>query len=83
MSAAKRRIKRKIAQLARMDDTRSRMRQPSTIERSTGLPTESDIYWETCMMPLAHKLNQMGQARRAIEALGANRSTRIKHGGRA
>lgn len=83
MSAAKRRIKRKIKQLVRMDDTRSWMRQPSAVERSKGLPTESSIYWETCMMPLAQKIKRMGQVERALEALSARRFFRMKTGGRA
>lgn len=82
MSAAKRRIKRKIKMLVRMDDTRSRMRQPTAIERSTGIPTKSDIYWQTCMMPLAYKLVGMGHSQRAFKAVNTRRIDRVKTGGR-
>ncbi|MBW9334543.1 hypothetical protein FEE59_13575 [Herbaspirillum sp. RU 5E] len=76
MSARKRRVARKIAQLLRMDDTRSRM-YSSALLGGPGVR-----FWNAYMMPLGHKLNRMGYRDRAIEALELRRRWRVSHGGK-
>lgn len=82
MSAAKRRIKRKIKILVRMDDTRSRMFESSFVQILTGT-TPADRYWKTCMTPLGQKLVDMGAFHAALNALNSNRTRRVAAGGRA
>lgn len=76
MSAAKRRIKRKIAQLVRMDDTRSRMRE---LPCADGYRAEA--LWNACMKPLAKKLDKMGLRSRAQTAVDERAAWRVDTGG--
>lgn len=80
MSARKRRIKRKIALLVRMDDTRSRM--PSSISLIAFGKDESYNFWHSCMKPLAAKLDRIGQKERSLSILEANVERRVAAGGR-
>lgn len=82
MSARKRRIKRKIALLVRMDDTRSRMVCGAFLQVLIG-STPAMRYWETCMCPLGAKLSRMGARAKTLAALERNRERRISAGGRA
>jgi hypothetical protein len=61
MSAAKRRVKRKIAMLVRMDATASRM---------VGGPRWYG-YWLSCVNPLCARLRRGGAGQRADAALDA------------
>lgn len=74
MSAAKRRIKRKIKMLVRMDDTRSRMLNDMSkgMERATK-------FWAGPMMALAHSF-KLGEQTLAMIAI---RRSRAKRGERA
>lgn len=83
MSAAKRRIKRKIAQLVRMDDTRSRMFSSTLVSVMTGKPIPAQVFWDTCMTPLGRKITAMGGMQAALLALDVRRQARIATGGRA
>jgi hypothetical protein len=81
MSASKRRIKRKIRQLVRMDNTRSRM--PSDVSLIEVGQDDSYNFWHLCMRPLAAKLAKMGQKERTLAILEANVVRRVSAGGRA
>ena len=83
MSAAKRRIKRKIAQLLRMDDTRSRICNSTMVAILTGKQPRASVFWNACMHPLGCKLTRMGAGGPALAALNTNRERRIAAGGRA
>jgi hypothetical protein len=76
MSAAKRRIKRKIKLLVRMDDTRSRMRNLPCADGE-----RPQAYWHACMMPLAAKITAMGYAERGREAILNGAAHRVYTGG--
>jgi len=80
MSARKRRIKRKIALLARMDDTRSRM-SPSTFGAVFNGTDKAMKHWETCMKPLARWLKKRGHGDRAHSALNERCAWRVYTGG--
>lgn len=79
MSSRKRRNKRKIAMLVRMDETRGRMNweiagvvaYPVTVQNSKRVH-----YWETCMRSLARALVRKGLKSRLEEAFQAGRSLR-------
>lgn len=58
MSSKKRRIKRKIELMVRMDQTRMRM-----------FPSRRGAFAWACMVPLGRKLSRMGLKARAIAAL--------------
>jgi len=60
MSSKKRRAKRKIAQMVRMDQTRMRM-----------FPTRRAPFAWACMAPLGRRLTRMGLKPRTVEALKA------------
>jgi hypothetical protein len=60
MSAKKRRAKRKIALLVRMDQTRQRM-----------FSGRQWLFTWGCMVPLGHRLTRMGLKDRAVAALEA------------
>ena len=80
MSAAKRRIKRKIAQLVRMDDTRSRMQEAPLWQWCT-TADRRQTFWNACMKPLAAKLDRAGQKDRALAVLNARVAWRVYTGG--
>jgi hypothetical protein len=61
MSSKKRRAKRKIAQMVRMDQTRMRM-----------FPTRQAPFSWACMAPLGKRLTRMGLKDRAVAALNAS-----------
>lgn len=74
MSSAKRRAKRKIAQIVRMDQTRQRMPPSSSFLAVFGRDKQYRFF-EACMCPLGKKLRRMGLMERtkaALEAAGTN-----------
>lgn len=82
MSSKKRRITRKIRQLVRMDDTRSRM-PAMGILAMIGMQDPAVRYWETCMKPLGKALCRRGCADKAMAALTTAREKRVRSGGNA
>lgn len=60
MSSKKRRAKRKIAHMVRMDQTRMRM-----------FPTRRAPFAYACMAPLGRRLTRMGLKDRAVAALNS------------
>lgn len=81
MSARKRRATRKIAQLVRMDATRSRMSDGLFEALVTGA-SPAQRYWESCMTPLGVALGRKGLAFRAIVELETARAHRVAAGGK-
>jgi hypothetical protein len=80
MSARKRRIKRKIVQLVRMDDTRSRM-PPTCFNAAFHGTDKAENYWYGSMKPLALWLADRGHADRSRQALEDRRTWRVYTGG--
>jgi len=74
MSSAKRRAKRKIAQLVRMDWQRMRMTSIGPSVAIFGVPDKKWLLFVGCMVPLGKKLRRMGLEQRARAALEAARS---------
>lgn len=75
MSSAKRRAKRKISLLVRMDQTRQRMPRTSTLLLALGVADKQLRFFEGCMVPLGRSLARMGleaRTRAALEDAGTN-----------
>ena len=70
MSSKKRRAKRKIAMMVRMDQTRMRMLPASQFLAMMGADPQTR-FAELCMVPLGKKLTRLGLRTRAIAALKA------------
>jgi hypothetical protein len=70
MSSAKRRAKRKIAQLVRMDQTRQRMAPFSVFLAMAGADRQYQFF-TNCMVPLGKRLKRMGLEDRVRSALRA------------
>lgn len=84
MSSKKRRIKRKVAMLLRMDATRARMPPASFIEVWFNVPQKEYDYWERCIRPLGDRLLRYGPAgTRAHQAFIDQSDARVARGGRA
>lgn len=71
MSAKKRRAKRKIAQLVRMDQTRMRMQPYSFLVDVLGGRQRQRDFFLGCMVPLGKRLARMGLKARTKAALQA------------
>lgn len=82
MSSGKRRAKRQIDRLVRMDEARSRMLTSSLIRVMSG-SDPATRFWETNMVPLGAKLWRKGLRDRAINALNHARERRVAAGGNA
>jgi hypothetical protein len=77
MSSAKRRAKRKIRQLVRMDQTRQRMAPHSPFLAMLGGDSQA-MFFTNCMVPLGKKLGRLGLKERATKAL-ADAGTDLRH----
>lgn len=75
MSSAKRRAKRLIQRLVRMDQTRQRMPAHSEFLSIMGCRQKQLQFFDGCMAPLGRRLASMGleaRTRAALEAAGTN-----------